>query len=111
MSARNPKTNVPALDAVEVTTFRLNGCACAQFISSNAEVDAWPLRQPGFRSRRIVERDDGEIVDVLVRDSVEAGETGASHLMRELVDSIIHSMIDQSSVSWSVLPVRRISVA
>jgi hypothetical protein len=111
MSARNAKIGAPALDAVEVTTFRLNGCTCAEFVAANAEVDAWLRRQPGFRSRRIAEREDGEIVDVLVWDSVDAGETGASRLMRELAHSIIHSMIDQASVSWSVLPVRRIAVA
>lgn len=111
MSTRHPRIGAPALDAVEVTTFRLNGCSCAEFVAANADVDAWLLRQPGFRSRRIAERGNGEIVDVLVWDSVEAGETGASHLMRELADSIIHAMIDQTSVTWSVLPVRRIAVA
>jgi hypothetical protein len=50
------------LDAVEVTTFRLDGCTCAEFVDANAEVDRWLRRQPGFRSRRIAERDDGEIV-------------------------------------------------
>ena len=59
MSARLQKIGAPALDAVEVTTFRLNGCSCAEFVAANAEVDAWLLRQPGFRSRRIAERDDG----------------------------------------------------
>ncbi len=111
MNALHVRTDAPALDAVEITTFRLNGCTCAQFVSANAEVDAWLRRQPGFRSRRIAERADGEIVDVLVWESVEAGEEGASRLMRELAGSIVHSMINQSSVSWSVLPVRRIAIA
>jgi hypothetical protein len=111
MSARNLKADAPALDAVEVTTFRLNDCTCAEFVAANAEVDAWLRRQPGFRSRRIAERQDGEIVDVLVWESVEAGEEAASRLMRELAHSVVHVMIDQSSVSWSVLPVRRIAIA
>lgn len=110
MNTRNPRREAPVPDAVEVTTFRLRGCTCAEFVTANAEVDAWLSRQPGFRSRRIAERADGEIVDVLVWDSVEAGEGGASRLMRELAHSAVHAMIDQASVSWSVLPVRRISI-
>jgi len=111
MSARKQKAEAPTLDAVEVTTFRLTGCTLAEFIEANTEVDDWLRRQPGFRSRRIAERDDGEIVDVLVWDSVSAGEDGASRLMRELARAAVHSMIDQTSVSWSVLPVRRIAIA
>ncbi len=99
------------LDAVEVTTFRLDGCTCAEFVEANAEVDDWLRRQAGFRSRRIADREAGEIVDVLVWDSVEAGEQGASRLMRDLAHSVVHSLIDQFSVSWSILPVRRIAVA
>ena len=111
MSIRKQKADALPLDAVEVTTFRLNGCTLAEFIGANAEVDDWLRRQPGFRSRRIAERGDGEIVDLLVWDSVEAGEDGASRLMRELAHAAVHSMIDQASVSWSVLPVRRIAIA
>jgi hypothetical protein len=107
MSAASRKTAAPALDAIEVTTFRLDGCSCAEFVAANAEVDEWLLRQPGFRSRRIAERADGEIVDVLVWASVADGEAAAARLMRELARSAIHAMIDQSSVAWSVLPVRR----
>ena len=111
MSARKQKAGPPTLDAVEVTTFRLKGCTLAEFVEANTEVDDWLRRQPGFRSRRIAERDDGAIVDLLVWDSVEAGETGASRLMSELAHAAVHSMIDQASVSWSVLQVRRIAMA
>jgi hypothetical protein len=31
--------------------------------------------------------------------------------MRELAHAAVHSMIDQTSASWSVLPVRRIAIA
>ncbi len=78
MSVRKQKADAPALDAVEVTTFRLDGCTLDEFVEANAKVDDWLRRQPGFRSRRIAERSDGEIVDVLVWDSVEAGEEAAS---------------------------------
>ena len=111
MNARKPKADALALDAVEVTTFLLDDCTLAEFIEANAEVDDWLRRQPGFRSRRIAQRDNGEIVDVLIWDSVEAGEEGASRLMRELAHAAVHSMIDHTSVSWSVLAVRRLAMA
>ena len=38
-------------DAIEITTFELNGCSVKEFVAANAEVDAWLKRQPGFRSR------------------------------------------------------------
>jgi hypothetical protein len=38
--------------AVEVTTFKLNGYSCRQFIGANAEVDAFLKRQPGFNQEK-----------------------------------------------------------
>jgi hypothetical protein len=93
-------------EAIEVTTFRLNGQSCTQFVAANADIDAWLKRQPGFRSRRIAERDDGTIVDVLVWASVEAGRNAASGIMTEMGHSPVHAMIDQRTVDWTVAPVR-----
>jgi hypothetical protein len=93
-------------EAIEVTTFRLNGQSCTQFVAANADIDAWLKRQPGFRSRRIAERDDGTIVDVLVWASAEAGRNAASGIMTEMGHSPVHAMIEQRTVDWTVAPVR-----
>jgi hypothetical protein len=94
------------MDAIEVTTFKLrSGLMVADFILANTDVDAWLLRQPGFISRRIAQRDDGMIIDMLVWASVRHGEDGAARLVRELADSPAHAAIDQASVSWTVSPV------
>lgn len=93
-------------EAIEVTTFRLNGQSCAEFIAANADIDAWLTRQPGFRSRSIAERDDGTIVDVLIWASVEAGRKAAGGIMTEMGHSPVHGMIDQRTVDWTVAPVR-----
>jgi hypothetical protein len=53
-------------EAIEVTTFRLKGRSCAEFITANRDIDAWLKRQPGFRSRRIAERDNGAPPDCSV---------------------------------------------
>jgi hypothetical protein len=93
------------MSAIEITTFKLRGCNAAQFVAANAEFDMWLRRQPGFRSRTIAERSDGIIVDVLRWDSVELGEASAARLMDEQRDSIVHSLIDMNTVSWTVSPV------
>ncbi len=94
--------------AIEVTTFKLTrGTTCKAFIKANAaEVDPWLKRQPGFQSRRIAERDDGTIVDMLIWGSAAQGKAAATRLMRELSDSVVHSMIDQRTVLWTVSPIR-----
>ena len=52
-------------EGIEITTFKLRGCNCKEFIIANADIDAWLKRQPGFQSRRIAEKEDGTIIDVL----------------------------------------------
>jgi len=91
------------MEAIEVTTFKLTrGLTIADFIAANADVDAWLLRQPGFVSRRIAQRSDGVVVDLLVWASVRDGEGAAGRLMEELAESPVHAAIDQATVSWTV---------
>ena len=93
-------------NAIEVTTFRLKGKSCAAFIAANADIDEWLQRQPGFISRRIAERDDGTIIDMLIWTSVEDGERAAGGVVTEMAHSRVHDMIDQGTVEWTVAPVR-----
>lgn len=97
------------MQAIEVTTFSLKpGLTIEDFLTANADVDAWLLKQPGFVSRRIAQRDDGVVVDVLIWNSVADGQDGAARLMVELADSPVHSAIDQRTVDWTVSPVHRL---
>lgn len=58
----------PTDEAIEIVTFRLmEGATFAHFADANREVDAWLLRQPGFRSRRIGQPHGSCIVDLLFR--------------------------------------------
>lgn len=93
-------------EAVEITTFKLADCSCEDFIAANADVDAWLMQQPGFQSRRIVERSDGTIIDMLIWDSVHEGEAAMHRLLVELKDSPVHAAISQETVDWDVSPVR-----
>ena len=94
-------------EAIEVTTFKLRrGKSCAEFVAANADIDEWLRRQRGFISRRIAERDDGVIVDMLIWTSAKDGERAASRIMTEMAHSPVHAMIDQRTVDWTVAPVR-----
>lgn len=92
--------------ALEITTFQLDGCTCAEFIAANAELDVWLAGQPGFRSRTLAEQKDGTIIDMLFWDSVAQGTASMHRLLDELRDSPVHGMIDHDTVSWSIAPVR-----
>ena len=93
------------MDALEVTTFKLaRGLTIADFIMFNTDVDAWLLQQPGFISRRIAQRRDGVVVDMLIWADARDGEDAAARLMTELAGSPVHAAIDQSTVCWTVSP-------
>lgn len=93
--------------ALELTSFRLvKNATMAHFVAANEDVDAWLQRQPGFKSRWIVERDDQVVVDALLWTSVEVARDAMGRLMKELGDSPVHALIDQRTVSWTVCEVR-----
>lgn len=90
-------------EAVEITTFRLaKGVTMQGFIDANEDIDAWLLEQSGFVSRRICQRDDGTIIDVLVWTSAKAGRKAAECVVTEMARSPVHAAIDQFTVDWSV---------
>ncbi|PXY43918.1 hypothetical protein [Flavobacterium hydrophilum] len=91
--------------AIELTTFKLNGFTTQQFIDANAEIDAFLKHQTGFCSRTIFELKKDVVYDMLVWDSIEHGTNAMHKLMSELSDSVVHDMIDQSTVSWNIAPV------
>jgi len=94
-------------EAVEITTFRLaDGLTMADFIAANEDVDAWLRAQPGFISRRMCERDDGYVVDMLLWQSAAAGRRAAAGIMTELAASPVHAAIDQATVDWTISMVR-----
>jgi hypothetical protein len=94
--------------AIEITTFKLAGYTCKEFITANADIDEWLKAQPGFQSRRIAEQEDGTIVDMLVWDSVAKGTDAMHRIMTEMGHSAVHGMIDQGTVSWSCIPVKHV---
>jgi len=89
-------------EAIEITTFKLKGYTCEQFIAANGEIDEFLKRQPGFISRRIFQKSDRTIVDMLIWDTVKNGTESMHRLMDELSESVVHDMIDQNTVEWNI---------
>jgi hypothetical protein len=95
------------LRAIEITTFRLSsGLTIDDFIAANADIDPWLQHQPGFVSRHICERKDGEVLDMLVWDSAAAGHHAAIGVTTEMAASPVHATIDQSTVTWTIAEAR-----
>jgi len=95
-----------ATEAIEIVTFRLvRGASFAQFVAANRDVDVWLMQQPGFKSRRIAEQAGRHVIDLLLWHSAAAARAAMPKLMHDLVDSPVHGMIDQESVSWTVAEV------
>lgn len=95
-------------EAIEITTFKLvAGRTAKDFVAANADINEWLKRQPGFRSRRIAELDDGSIVDMLIWASAANGSDAARRIMTEMGSSPVHAVIDQRSVVWRIAKVRQ----
>lgn len=91
--------------AIELTTFKLNNCTTRQFIAANKQIDEFLKKQKGFVSRSIFELKKDIVYDLLVWESAEDGTAAMHKLMTELSDSIVHDLIDQSTVSWNIAPI------
>ncbi|ASU37161.1 hypothetical protein hmeg3_01855 [Herbaspirillum sp. meg3] len=90
-------------EAMEITTFFLaKNVTMKGFIAANADVDAWLKLQPGFILRRITQRADGLVTDMLLWTSAKNGERAAHGIVTELAGSPVHAAVDHSTVDWSV---------
>ncbi len=93
-------------EVLEITTLRLaHGLSSADFIDANTDINAYLSRQPGFRWRRIVQRDDRTILDIVAYDDLARAEVSAAGIAGEMGDSPVHDTIDHSSVDWQLTTV------
>ncbi|MFD4224529.1 hypothetical protein [Streptomyces griseus] len=90
-------------ETLEITTLRpAPGLTADHFVQANADIDAYLKRQPGFLRRRIVETDDGRIIDIVAYDSLPHARAGAAGITGEMADSPVHATIDHDSVDWQL---------
>jgi hypothetical protein len=90
-------------EILEITTLRpAPGLTVADFIAANDDINRYLKRQPGFLWRRIVERDDGTIVDIVAYDDLAHAERGAAGITGEMAGSPVHAAIDHGTVDWQL---------
>lgn len=94
--------------AIEITTLRLvRGLRIDDFIAANADINAWIRQQPGFIARRICEREDGMVVDIVMWETAAHGHRSATGIMTEMAHSPVHATIDHSTVEWTISDVHQ----
>lgn len=72
-------------DTIELVRFRLiEGKASADWLKANEKINDWIKAQPGFRFRSLSETDDGEWLDMVYWESLEAAQASGEKFMREL---------------------------
>lgn len=93
-------------EVLEITTLRpAPGLTAADFVAANTDINEYLERQPGFLWRRIVERDDGMVVDIVAYDSLANAERGAAGITGEMAGSPVHATIDHGTVDWQLTSV------
>lgn len=96
-----PSERFVMTEILEVTTLRpAPGLTPEDFVTANTDINEYLKRQPGFRWRRIVVRDDGTILDIVAYDGIEHARSGAAGITGEMGDSPVHEAIDHSTVDW-----------
>ncbi|PBB44870.1 hypothetical protein CK222_07935 [Mesorhizobium sp. WSM3866] len=88
-------------ETLEIVTFRLKPDTAAGFVAQNGFVTDWLVRQPGFLSRHLGERDDGSWVDVVRWQSLEQAQAAAQRIMAEIGDCEAMRAIEPASVAMS----------
>ncbi|MFI6079691.1 hypothetical protein ACIBBB_01600 [Streptomyces sp. NPDC051217] len=81
------------------------GLSPEDFVTANADINAYLKRQPGFQWRRIMLREDGTILDIVAYDSMEHARAGAAGITGEMANSPVHDTIDHSTVDWQMTTV------
>jgi hypothetical protein len=107
-SAEPPRTprDSTMTDVLEITTFALApGVTADDFVVANTDINEYLERQPGFQWRRIVQRGDGTVVDIVAYDSLAHARAGAGGITDEMADSPVHDAIDHATVDWQLTTV------
>lgn len=90
-------------ETLEVATLgAAPGCTAKDFVEANTDINAYLQRQPGFLWRRIVETDDGRIIDIVAYDSLPHARAGAAGITGEMAGFRVHTTIDHDSVDWQL---------
>ena len=85
-------------DTIELVRFRLQtGKTSADWLKANEKINDWIKVQPGFRFRSLSETDDGEWIDMVYWESLEAAKSAGAKFGEE-VGPTCEPLIDMNSV-------------
>ena len=76
-------------DTIELVRFRLQaGKTAAEWLKANEKINEWVKAQPGFRFRSLSETDDGEWIDMVYWESLEASRKAGEKFVRRCRQSV-----------------------
>jgi hypothetical protein len=85
-------------DTIELVRFRLKqDKTAADWLKANEKINDWIKVQPGFRFRSLSETDDGEWIDMVYWESLEAAKASGAKFGDE-VGPACEPLIDMTSV-------------
>ena len=84
---------------VELVRFKIFDDAEPNFLAANAAINEWLRQQPGFISRQLARKTDGEWIDIVVWESEHAAKTAAANMLPEMGDTDAMKAIDPSTVA------------
>ncbi len=85
-------------DTIELVRFRLKkDKTAADWLKANEKINDWIKLQPGFRFRSLSETDDGEWLDVVYWESLEAAKASGAKFGEEMGQNC-EPLIDMTSV-------------
>jgi len=85
-------------DTIELVRFRLkNDKTAADWLMANEKINDWIKKQPGFRFRSLSETDDGEWIDMVYWESLEAAKASGAKFGEE-IGPACEPLIDMTSV-------------
>jgi hypothetical protein len=72
-------------DTIELVRFRLkHDKTAADWLKANEKINDWIRVQPGFRFRSLSETDDGEWIDMVYWESLEAAKASGAKFGEEM---------------------------
>jgi hypothetical protein len=88
-------------DTIELVRFRLQqGKTSADWLKANEKINEFMQAQPGFRFRSVSETDDGEWLDLVYWESLEAANAASARFETEML-SICAPLVAHDSVTIS----------
>ncbi len=85
-------------DTIELVRFCLSeGKTAPDWLKANEKINDWIKQQPGFRFRSLSETEDGEWIDMVYWESLEASKAAGEKFGPEL-GATCEEVIDMTSV-------------